>query len=321
MEKILVTGAAGFIGSKTVELLLNNDYEVIGIDNLNDYYSIELKQFRINQLINYKNFTFDIIDIENYEKLKKIFEYNNFSAIINLAARAGVRASIENPYIYVSTNIIGTLNLLELAKDYNINKFVLASSSSIYAGEQTPFSEDMPVNNPISQYAASKKAAEMMVHSYHHLYGIDSTILRFFTVYGPAGRPDMSYYQFIKKIYCNIPITLYGNGSQSRDFTYVDDIAEGVISALKPVGYEIINLGGGRKPITINEMIRMIEKRLNKKAIIEYKQFHSADMSETGANIQKAKSILNWHPTVSFEEGINKTCDWFINNPQAFEFV
>lgn len=313
MNTYLITGVAGFIGSKTAELLLSDGHSVVGVDNMNDYYNKNLKKYRKKILIEKQNFTFFELDIENFESLDRIFKNYKFSAVINLAARAGVRASIDNPFVYVSTNISGTLNLLELCKKYQIYKFVLASSSSLYAGENTPFSEKMPVNNPISQYAATKKAAEVLSHSYYHLFGIDTSVLRFFTVYGPAGRPDMSYYQFIDKIYKGIPINVFGDGSQKRDFTYIDDIASGVVKSLKPLGYEIINLGGGKTPISINKMIALIEQRLNIKAKIEFREFHSADMMETGAEIKKAELILNWKPLINFEEGINKTVDWYLN--------
>lgn len=320
MKIYLVTGAAGFIGAKTSELLLSEGHIVVGVDNLNDYYNVGLKNYRLEKLSKFNNFIFRTSDIEHLDTLRELFSTFKFEAVINLAARAGVRASIENPFVYATTNIIGTLNLLELCKDFDIQKFVLASSSSLYAGEPTPFAETMPVNNPISQYAATKKSAEMLAYSYFHLYGIDVSVLRFFTVFGPAGRPDMSYYQFIRKIYNGEPITLFGDGSQTRDFTYIDDIADGVVKSLKKLNFEVLNLGGGKVPIAINEMISRIEDRLGKSAIIERREFHSADMTETGADITKANAILGWSPIVSFAEGINKTVDWFLSNPSAFEY-
>lgn len=313
-EKILVTGVAGFIGSKVAELLLKNGYSVFGIDNINDYYSPKLKLHRLNLLQNFGDFQFYNIDVENIVELEELFASNKFVSVINLAARAGVRASIENPYIYVSTNIVGTLNLLELMKKYSISKFVLASSSSVYAGEKVPFQENMRVDYPISQYAATKKSAELLAYTYHHLYKIDVSVLRFFTVFGPAGRPDMSYFQFIEKIRKGIPITLYGDGCQKRDFTYIEDIANGVLSSMKPLGYEIINLGGGRNPVSINYMIKLIESHLHRKALIQYQPFNSADMSETGADISKAKTLLGWQPEIDFETGIDNTIKWHLQN-------
>ncbi len=310
---ILVTGCAGFIGSKVAENLLKENHFVIGIDNMNNYYDVRLKKFRVNNLKTYDNFTFYEGDIENKDFLEKIFKNHKIDVVINEAARAGVRASIENPYIYMTTNAIGTLNLLELMVKYNIEKFILASTSSLYAGLKMPFTEDLPVNTPISPYAASKKAAESLAYTYHYLYDIDVTIFRYFTVYGPAGRPDMSIFRFIYKILKNEEIEVYGDGSQSRDFTYIDDIARGTILGIKSLGYEIINLGSD-SPHTLKEVISLIEKYTGKKAKIKYKDFHKADMKATWANIEKAKKLLNWEPKTSLEEGIKHTVEWFYKN-------
>jgi len=311
---VLVTGAAGFIASRTAEKLCQAGLNVIGIDNLNDYYDIRLKQFRLENLKKIKNFTFFKVDIEDIKKLDKIFSKYQFDAILNLAARAGVRYSMINPDIYMSTNAQGTLNILNLMNKYKVKKIVLASTSSLYAGQKMPFNEDLAVNTPISPYAASKKAAEVMCYSYHFLYGIDVSIVRYFTVYGPAGRPDMSIFRFIKWIDEGKPIILYGDGSQSRDFTYIDDIADGTIKAIKEVGYEIINLGGGKNPKSINYVIQTIETYLNKKAIIEYKPFHIADLKETWADIKKAEKLLSWKPLISLNEGLRKCVDWYLEN-------
>ncbi|HBD92599.1 MAG: nucleotide sugar epimerase [Spirochaetes bacterium GWF1_31_7] len=314
MGHILLTGVAGFIGAETAVILLEEGHKVTGIDNMNDYYSVALKEWRLKKLEKYDNFTFHKGDIENYEYLKLLFETNKFTAVINLAARAGVRYSEENPFIYMSTNATGTLNLLELMRKYDTKKFVLASTSSLYAGQDIPFSERLPVNTPISQYAATKKAAEAMAYTYHHLYGIDVSICRYFTVYGPAGRPDMSPYRFVKWVIEKEPITLYGDGNQSRDFTFVTDIAQGTVEALKEVGYEIINLGGGKKPIKLNAMITLIEEFAQTKAIINFQPAQKTDMLETMADIDKAKRILNWEPQIDFEEGLEKTVFWYLNN-------
>jgi UDP-glucuronate 4-epimerase len=312
--KILLTGVAGFIGWKTAHNLLDKGYTVVGIDNLNTYYDPRIKLWRLKTLTGRKNFSFHNVDIENLEALKLLFEiYQPFDAIINLAARAGVRYSMENPFVYFTTNANGTLNLLELAKDYGIKKFVLASTSSLYAGQPMPFKESLPVNTPISPYAASKKAAEVTCYTYHYLYGIDISIVRYFTVYGPAGRPDMSIFRFIYKIMKGEPIEVFGDGTQSRDFTYVDDIAEGTVRALKPLGYEIINLGGNQ-PYQLNEVIQIIEELLGKKAKIVYKSFHKADLKATWADINKAKQLLDWEPKVSLQEGLRKTVEWFKEN-------
>ncbi|ACD65809.1 NAD-dependent epimerase/dehydratase [Sulfurihydrogenibium sp. YO3AOP1] len=314
MKTVLLTGAAGFIGWKTAEFLLKEGYKVIGVDNLNNYYDVRLKEYRKKDLEKYENFKFYPVDIENLQALEILFNDYKFDVVINLAARAGVRYSMINPYVYMTTNANGTLNLLDLMKKYSVKKFVLASTSSLYAGQPMPFKEDLPVNTPISPYAASKKAAEVMAYTYHYLYGIDVSVVRYFTVYGPAGRPDMSIFRFIKWIDEGKPIILYGDGSQSRDFTYVDDIARGTILATKELGYEIINLGGGKNPISLKRVIETIEAHLGKKAVIDYRPFHKADLKETWADITKAKNLLGWEPKVSFEEGIKKTVDWYLEN-------
>jgi len=312
--KILVTGSTGFIGWKVSEKLLERGDFVVGVDNINDYYDIRLKNYRLNLLKKFDNFLFFKEDIENLEGLRKIFKNHKFDAVINLAARAGVRASIENPNVYYTTNVLGTLNLLELCRDFDVPKFVLASTSSLYAGHSLPFKEDMPVNNPISPYAASKKAAEVTAYTYHYLYGIDVSVLRYFTVYGPAGRPDMSIFRFIKWILEGKPVQIYGDGTQGRDFTYVDDIAEGTIKALKPLGYEIINLGGGKGPVSVNYIIELIERFTGKKAKVRHCEFNKVDIKSTWADIKKAKDVLKWSPTIDINVGLKSTVMWFSNN-------
>jgi len=262
----------------------------------------------------YPNFIFYKLDIEDLNSLAPLFEKNKFEAVINLAARAGVRYSMENPHVYMTTNAIGTLNLLDLMRDNKVKKMVLASTSSLYAGQSMPFVETLSVNTPISPYAASKKAAEVMCYSYHYLYGLDISVVRYFTVYGPAGRPDMCMFRFIKWIDEGIPIELFGDGTQSRDFTYVDDIALGTIKAIKKVGYEIINLGGGQNPVSLNTIIKEIEKLLGKKAEFKFLPFHKADIKETWADISKAKELLNWEPTIGVNEGVKKSVEWYLEN-------
>ncbi len=306
--KVLLTGCAGFIGSKVAELLLKANHTVVGVDNLNDYYDPQLKFDRleaIRRLGQEQNFTFFKEDIENKAFLEGIFSKYTFDVVYNIAARAGVRASMDAPEVYFSTNTLGTLHLLDCMRAHGVKKFVLTSTSSLYAGQELPFVETLPVNTPISPYAASKKAAEMLCYTYHHLYGLDISILRCFTVYGPYGRPDMSPDRFMKAILAGKPLPLNGDGSQSRDFTFVDDIARGVILASKPLGYEIINLGN-EEPHTIQDMIHLLEKHLSKKAIIEHHPFNASDMLHTCANIQKAKALLGWKPEIPLEEGLRR---------------
>lgn len=313
MKTILLTGCAGFIGANTVKLLLKKKYRVVGIDNMNDYYDVRLKNHRLRELKKLPGFDFHRLDIENPLSLKRLFNKYDFSAVVNLAARAGVRYSMENPYVYMTTNANGTLNLLELCRAKNIKKFVLASTSSLYAGQTMPFKEDLAVNTPISPYAASKKAAEVMCYSYHYLYGIDVSVVRYFTVYGPAGRPDMSIFRFIKWIDEGTPIELFGDGTQSRDFTYVDDIADGTVRALKKVGFEIINLGGNQ-PYELNHAISLIEKYLGKSGRRKLLRFHIADIKATWANVSKAQQLLKWKSKVSLDQGIKRSVEWYLAN-------
>jgi nucleoside-diphosphate-sugar epimerase len=311
--KVLVTGCAGFIGWKVCELLLDMDYEVVGLDNLNDYYDVRLKEWRLESLRSRKNFRFYRVDVEDLQGLREIFNRHRFDAVINEAARAGVRYSLQDPWVYMRTNAYGTLNLLELMKDFGVRKFVLASTSSLYAGQPMPFREDLPVNTPISPYAASKKAAEVLAYTYHHLYGIDVTVLRYFTVYGPAGRPDMSVFRFIYWTLKGEPVEVFGDGSQSRDFTYIDDIAEGTVRALRETGYEIVNLGGNR-PHSLKELLELVERFTGRKVRVINRDFHRADLRATWADIGKAKRVLRWEPKVNLEEGIRRTVEWFKEN-------
>jgi nucleoside-diphosphate-sugar epimerase len=321
MEYYLVTGIAGFIGWRVGEFLLKEGKAVLGVDNLNDAYDVTLKYWRLNELKKVEKFKFYQIDITNFQALKTLFETYSISAVIHLAARAGVRASLENPWIYVDSNITGTLNLLELMKDFGVKKMVLASTSSIYAGQSPPFHEDLKVDTPLSPYAATKKGAELLSYTYHHLYGLDISVVRYFTVYGPAGRPDMSIFRFIKWIYEEKPIKIFGDGTQARDFTYIDDIARGTIASLKPLGYEIINLGGGKNPISINQIIEILERLIGKKAKREYLNFHKADVKITWADISKAKKLLNWEPEISIEEGLKRTVNWSKENIELIKGI
>lgn len=314
MKNVLLTGSSGFIGYRTALQLLERGVRVVGVDNMNDYYDRRLKEWRLERLRKSEQFTFHELDIENLEQLSNVFAGESFDAVINLAARAGVRYSMENPHVYMTTNANGTLNLLEQVRKHEIPKFVLASTSSLYAGQEMPFVESLPVNTPISPYAATKKAAEAIAYSYHSLYKIDVTVVRYFTVFGPAGRPDMSIFRFIQWIDNGIPLKIFGDGNQSRDFTYVDDIANGTIAATRPLGYEVINLGGGNRPVSLNQVIENLEDLLGKKAAVEHLPFHQADMTSTWADISKAKDLLEWEPKISTEEGLRLTVDWYKEN-------
>jgi len=314
MAKYLVTGAAGFIASQVSELLIREGHSVVGLDNLNNAYDIRLKDYRLARLNEQPNFLFFKQDITNMEAIRKIVgEQGPFDGVFNLAARAGVRASVENPWAFVETNTTGTLNLLEVCRDFGISKFILASTSSVYGADAPqPTPETADSNSPLQPYSASKKGAEVMAHAYHYLYGIDVTVFRYFTVYGPAGRPDMVMFRFAQWIREGRPVLLNGDGSQSRGFTYVDDIARGTVAGLKKVGFEIINLGG-HESITINEMIERLEELIGCKAIVEYRPFHKADMLSNLADISKARRVLGWEPKVDLLEGMRHLVDWYLN--------
>jgi nucleoside-diphosphate-sugar epimerase len=312
MANILLTGAAGFIGYRVADLLLEDGYTVFGVDNLNDAYDIRLKKYRLNKLQESANFHFAKLDIslkENINELKK-FIPKDVDGVINLAARAGVRTSLTDPWVYLDTNMTGTLNLLELCRHKGIKKFILASSSSLYAEESPPpFKETDNTDFPLQPYAASKKSAEVLAHAYHYLYDLDITVLRYFTVYGPAGRPDMVMFRFCQWIAEGRPVIVNGDGEQSRGFTYLDDIARGTISALRPLGYKIINLGG-HEVITINDLIKMLEDRLGKKAMITHHPFHPADVYTNQADVTLAEKWLDWMPKIDLEEGVTRLVDW-----------
>lgn len=305
------------IGAKVAEMLLRRGDYVVGVDDLCDSYDIRLKTWRLQQLQAWNEFSFDQIDIGDYTPLASLFARQansgsgQFSAVINLAARAGVRDSVINPWAFFRSNVDGTLNLLELCREWQIGKFVLASTSSLYSAHNAqPFKEDANTDVLLSPYAASKKAAEALCSTYHYLHGIDITVPRYFTVYGPAGRPDMAPFRFVKWISDGQPLTLYGDGTQERDFTFVDDIARGTLAALKPVGFEVVNLGTERTT-QLNDVIRQIEHLSERKAIISREPSNPADMMSTWADTSKAKSLLGWEATTSIEEGLRHTVDWY----------
>ncbi len=315
MARYLVTGAAGFIASRVTHILLDRGDEVTGVDNLNDAYDPRLKHWRLEQLKGRDGFRFEQMDLSDRETLARIFqEHGPFDGVVNLAARAGVRQSVENPWIYMETNATATLNLLELCKDHGVGKFVLASTSSLYGQHNPiPYAEDSDTNRPLSPYAASKKAAEAMCYTYHHLFGIDVTVFRYFTVYGPAGRPDMSLFRFVQWVSEDKPVLIYGDGGQSRDFTYVDDIARGTVAGLKPLGYEVINLGSD-EPVVLRDALKLVEELVGKSARIEYTPLHKADVLRTWADISKAKRLLGWSPETLHVEGIRRTVEWYNQN-------
>lgn len=312
METILVTGGAGFIGSHTCDKLLSQGYKVICVDNLNTYYDPKVKKRNISHNLKNKNFKFFKVDIAHYNNLAKIFAKNKIDKVVHIAARAGVRPSIENPHIYESVNIKGTLNLLDLSTKFHIENFVFASSSSVYGvNHKVPFSETDVVDDQVSPYAVTKRSGELFCHTYHKLYGLNVTALRFFTVYGPRGRPDMAPYKFSARIDKGLTIQMYGDGSSARDYTYIGDIVEGVVAAVKkPLGYEIINLGNST-PIKLKKFIATIEKVVGKKAIIEQQEIPLGDVPVTYANINKAKKLLGYNPKVSLEDGMKKFFEWY----------
>lgn len=311
---ILLTGCAGFIGARTSELLLEGGHSVAGVDNLNDYYDVRLKEYRLNRLRSRDGFEFHQLDVENRNALATLFQRHRFDAVLNLAARAGVRASIETPHVYLSTNTLGTLNLLDLMVKHDVPRYVMASTSSLYAGATPPFVETSDVTRPISPYAATKLAAEALAYVWHHLHGIHAVVLRYFTVFGPAGRPDMSPFKFIECVRRGLPIPLYGDGSARRDFTYIDDIARGTMAALGVNGYEIINLGGGNEPVSIRTMIQCIVEHVGRKAIIQQLPVNAADMVETAADISKAARLLQWSPSVPPFDGFARTTKWHLEH-------
>lgn len=313
--KILLTGGAGFIGFHTATELLNRGDSVVIIDNFNDYYDPKLKFFRADTLKNHKNkknLKIYKADISDLKSLDKIFKKHKFDKICHLAAQAGVRYSLKDPFRYEIWNNLGTLNLLELAVKHKIKDFVFASSSSVYGGnKKIPFSEKDSVDSPVSLYAATKKTNELYAHVYHHLYGLNCTGLRFFTVYGPYGRPDMALFKFVKNILKGEKIDVYNKGNMKRDFTYVSDIVSGVLSAIdKPMGYEIFNLGNNN-PVTLNKFISSIEKALGKKAKKNLLGMQPGDVKKTYADIDKAQKKLGYSPKTDIKEGIDKFISWY----------
>ena len=312
MRRILVTGSAGFIGFHLSKSLLDDGYEVLGIDNLNDYYDPNLKLARLNIIEGYPNFTFQKIDISDRESLTKAFTDFKPQKVVNLAAQAGVRYSLDNPYAYKDSNLVGFLNLLELCRHNEVEGLIYASSSSVYGcNEKIPFSVEDRVDRPISIYGATKRANELMSYSYSHLYGLHTTGLRYFTVYGPWGRPDMAYFLFTEKISKGEPLQVFNHGNMRRDFTYIDDIIAGTRVAIdKNYRYEIFNLGN-HKSEHLMDVVRLIEEKLGKKAEIKFLPIQPGDIPESFADITRSKKMLNYEPTTNIDMGIKKFIDWF----------
>lgn len=310
MSKYLVTGAAGFIGAHTSEMLLALGHTVTGVDNLSVAYDPRVKEYRLKRLQAIPGFTFHKLDIADKTSVFATLG-GQYEGLINLAAWAGVRASVQNPWIFVESTVLGTLNMLELCRQNGIPKFILASTSSIYgANPPYPTPETASSNEPLQPYAASKKGAEAMAHAYHHLHDIDVTVVRFFTVYGPSGRPDLAIFRFVQWISEGRPVRVNGDGEQSRGFTYIDDIVRGILAALKPLGYEIINLGG-HEVITINNLVRLTEEIVGKKANVVHAPANPADMLTNWADVSKAGRLLGWEPQVGMREGIGRLVAWY----------
>lgn len=315
MSTYVVTGAAGFIGSKVADALLGQGHTIVGIDNLSATYDVRMKQHRLESLLPQPGFSFFQADITERENINKLVEVAPQAvALINLAAIAGVRQSTTDPWSYLETNTLGTLNMLEYTRRQGVPKFVLASTSSLY-GESGPSAhvESARTDYPLAPYAASKKGAEAFAHAYHHLYGIDTSIVRYFTVYGPAGRPDMSMFRFCQWIAEGRPVTITGDGEQSRGFTYVDDIAAGTLLALHDTGYEVFNLGG-HEVMSINQVVETFEDLLGKKAQRVYVPAHPADVYSNVADVNKARTVLGWEPRVGLHEGMQNLVNWYLTN-------
>ena len=317
--QILITGGAGFIGSTLADKLLSEGKKIIVIDNFNDYYSPALKEANVKVNENNPNYKLYRGDICDRKLVAEIFSKNQIDCVVHIAARAGVRPSLEDPLEYIRSNIDGTINILENMKKYEIKKMVFASSSSVYGNcKAEKFSEDLKVTEPISPYAATKSACEQFLFTYSKLYGINSVCLRFFTVYGPKQRPDLAIRKFIELIEQDKPIPVYGDGTTMRDYTYIEDIISGICSAIEynKTPYEIINLGGG-SPVTLNEMISTIEEILGKKAEINRLPMQPGDVDKTVSDITKARKLLNYNPQTSFKEGIRKFVEWRKNDKNS----
>ena len=315
MANYLLAGAAGFIGAAVASELLDAGHTVLGVDSLDEAYDLRLKRWRLERLRSRGRFTFRLADVSDRSKLEAACDREPpLDGVINLAARAGVRASVEDPWACVDANVTGTLNLLDLCRDRQVRKFVLASTSSLYDPRSAmPYQEDADTSRARSPYAATKQAAEALCHTYHHLFGLDVTVFRYFTVYGPAGRPDMSLFRFVQRIHEERPVVLYGDGTQSRDFTYIKDVARGTVAGLAPVGYEVVNLGAGA-PVPLLEVLRFVEACVGRPARVEHRPPHPADAPATWADVSKAKRLLGWQPRTAWRDGVKQLVDWYAAN-------
>lgn len=318
-DKILVTGAAGFVGNAVARQLLKLGYSVFGLDNLNDYYDVRLKEARIDQIQREKDFEFRRLNIHDRAALEACFNEFKPQKVIHLAAQAGVRYSLENPYAYIDSNIHGFLNILENCRHHSIDHLIYASSSSVYgANKKIPFSEDDFVDHPISLYAATKKSNELMAYSYSHLYKIPMTGLRFFTVYGPWGRPDMAYFKFTKSIFNGQPIEVYGDGSAERDFTYIDDIVSALIGLIgvrptldaNDAAHSVYNIGNDR-PEKLSKMISILEELIGKKAKLEFRSPAPGDVPQTHADLEKIRQAIHFKPHTPLYEGLRSFVEWY----------
>lgn len=327
---IIVTGAAGFVGMHLSDQLTNHGYSVIGLDNMNTYYDLNLKKDRLAQLNDNKNFTFVECDLTDREHINKIFEEHRPAIVINLAAQAGVRYSIENPYAYLDSNLTGFLNILEACRNYPVDHLLYASSSSVYGGNKVaPFSTNHNVDHPVSLYAATKKSNELMAHTYSHLYNIPTTGLRFFTVYGPWGRPDMAYFSFTKDILEGNPIKVFNHGKMERDFTYIDDIVEGIVKliplapeknpnwdeSIDELGasfapYRVYNIGNN-SPVPLMKFINVLEEKIGKEANKQYMEMQPGDVLRTYADVSELERDIDFKPSTSIEDGLGKFVDWY----------
>jgi len=314
MKNFLITGGAGFIGSHLVDRLLTTDpTRITVVDDFNDFYNPSIKHNNIQDHLKDQRYSIHQIDIRDRTAIEQVFKTNIFDCVVHLAARAGVRPSLSEPQLYTETNINGTLNLLELARQHNIKQFVFGSSSSVYGiNAKVPFSEDDPIRQPISPYAATKGAGELLCHTYSHLYGLRCMCLRFFTVYGPRQRPDLAIHKFAKLITARKPIPVFGDGTTRRDYTYVDDIIDGVMAAINydKTNYEVFNLGESRT-VELNELISLLEKELDTHAIIDRQPPQPGDVPQTFADISKARALLGYDPKTQIEEGLHRFVEWF----------